>query len=478
MREEGGMTTAGTDLRGFFSVSTLGEIGRRFGWIEKTPDGHYGFMLGETCAGDADDELVPGELHLRHDRELATVISGREEVDRRKAVMVGGGTVGAHVASSLAHEGLFTWTVVDDDEFLPHNAVRHVLCPGDVGVAKARAVAAMIDALLGAAETRYIVANVLGVDTPETPRVGEALAACDVVLDASASVAVSRHLAAGELSSARRTSFFLNPDGTDAVLLVEPSDRAATLRDLEAQYYALVVDQPELRGHLRTEEGRIAYSGACRQATNRMPESRAAALSGLISMELGPAIASAAGFVRVWRTSNGRFASIRADAAQWRKIYAGDWAVLVSEPLMDTLLLRRGQALPKETGGALLGVVDTEAKSIHVCAALSAPSDSRGSPSAFERGVRGLADAIRFAGAETAGQLSYVGEWHTHPESTSALPSPKDLVQLADLARLLDMNGVPAAMLIAGDDGVRLHSGDITGPGIPLTLVRLSEPLS
>ena len=49
-----------------------------------------------------------------------------------------------------------------------------------------------------------------------------ALTNCDLLLDASASVAVGRHLASSEVTDARRISFFFNPAGTDAVLITEP----------------------------------------------------------------------------------------------------------------------------------------------------------------------------------------------------------------------------------------------------------------
>ena len=57
---------------------------------------------------------------------------------------------------------------------------------------------------------------------------------------------------------------------------------------------------------------------------------------------------------------------------------------------------------------------------------------------------------------QSAGQVRYIGEWHSHPPRTTTLPSPTDLVQLDWLASLFDMDTLPALMLIAGESDMRL----------------------
>ncbi|ANY77097.1 hypothetical protein BB934_01750 [Microvirga ossetica] len=470
MQDEAGSTTAGTDLRGFFSRSTVAEIGESIGCLEKSPDGVYGRLLFSSSTGPLDHDLIPGELHIGYDRELATIVSGRESIDQRAVVMVGAGAVGSHVASFLAREGMFSWTVIDDDHFLPHNAVRHVLYPEAVGISKARALASTLDEILAVTDTRYVVANALG-NGPRHEEVQAALASSELIFDASASITVSRHLSAGAPSAVRRMSFFFNPDGTDAVLLVEPADRQSTLRDLEAQHYGMVVQDPHLISHLRMTEERIAYSGACRQATNRMPETRVAALSAAIAMGVKEALDGDDGAVTVWRLADGGMHCIRAHAVKWHRFDVGGWSLSLSYDLKAVLESRRQQALPAETGGVLLGVVDMEARTIHVCSALDAPEDSKGDPAAFERGIAGLREKIGHASAETGGQLTYVGEWHSHPAGHPTTPSLTDLSQLGELARVLDMNGLPGVMAIVGDDGIRIHTAGLLGGDEPLVII-------
>jgi hypothetical protein len=137
----------------------------------------------------------------------------------------------------------------------------------------------------------------------------------------------------------------------------------------------------DLDGHLRASQDNIAYSGACRLATNRMPESRAALLSASISLEIGRALKNEEGKIVVWRTRDGRVDRVQDTAIGWRHLAVADWSVALSEHVVEFVAGRRRAALPAETGGVLLGVLDMEARSIHVGLAFDAPSDSKGDPS-------------------------------------------------------------------------------------------------
>ena len=344
IRNEGATITSGIDLRAFLTAISMAELGVRLGCLDKGPDGTHGQVLGASDDATANDvDLLCSEVHLALDRDLARTVSGHSEPDTRPVTLIGAGAVGSHVANSLAREGLFTWTVIDEDYLLPHNPPRHVLLPAAVGMAKASALASQIDEVLGRPGTsRSIVADILDPVDANFARVNEALASAELIFDGSASVAVGRHLSDLSTVAARRASFFFNPDGTDAVLLAEPRDRSTILRGLEAQYYSMLMESPDLSGHLRTADDRIAYSGACRQATNRMPESRVAALSALIAMEIKEAIADPDGRVVVWRTAGANVRCVRSKAESWERVNFGTWRVLASARPLSGLGIAQG----------------------------------------------------------------------------------------------------------------------------------------
>jgi Prokaryotic E2 family A/Prokaryotic homologs of the JAB domain/ThiF family len=465
------------DLKGFFTTVTIGTLGVALGCLAQSPDGVHASLLSDEDGAAANDiKLACGEVHLALDRTLAATVSGRDAHDSRRVTLVGAGTVGSHVASFLAQEGLFEWNVIDSDYLLPHNIPRHVLAPTFVGWSKARTFADHVDKALGdPRSTGHLVADVMSTDDAVAAEVEGLFAASGIVMDASASVAVSRFVS-GRDGGARCVSFFFNSAGTDAVLQIEPANRSATLRDLEAQHYAMTVALPGLAGHLQAAEDKIAYSGACRQATNRMPESRAALLSSLIATELKDGLRDDVGRVVVWRTADASVTRVSSEPLPWERLFIGDWKVALSSEVTGMLAGKRHAALPAETGGVLLGVLDMVARSIHVAVAFGAPTDSHGDQTEFVRGVVGLRQRIVDATDASGGQLVYVGEWHSHPESHAAKPSRKDALQLAELACMLDANGVPALMAIVGHAGTRVHSASVLA-NASVTVVEINEAL-
>ena len=131
----------------------------------------------------------------------------------------------------------------------------------------------------------------------------------------------------------------------------------------------------------------------------------------------------------------------------------GAWAIAYDDELLSELARLRDSRLPRETGGVLLGIADMSRKSIHVVHALPEPEDSRGSCDGFERGVVGLKAAVSAAVEASLHQLSYAGEWHSHPRRSSPLPSTIDLAQIVWLGNELEHEGLPELMAIAADDG-------------------------
>ena len=290
------------------------------------------------------------------------------------------------------------------------------------------------------------------VTKPDAELVKE-LAEAEVIIDASASVAVSRHLADLQNSNGRRMSVFFNPAGTAVVLLAENSARSVTLRDLEAQYHRLIQTDPALENHLRAAAG-LRYSGSCRTLTNRIPATSAALLSALGARGLVESLKSDAAAVRIWKlTAPGGVDIIERKGAPTHRLTLGAWTITYDDDLLAELTRLRDARLPRETGGVLLGIGDMSRTSIHVAHALPEPEDSRGSPEGFERGVVGLKAAVNAAVEASLHQLSYVGEWHSHPRRSSPMPSTIDLAQIVWLGNELEQEGLPGLMAIAADNG-------------------------
>lgn len=92
--------------------------------------------------------------------------------------------------------------------------------------------------------------------------------------------------------------------------------------------------------------------------------------------------------------------------------------------------------------------------------ACSAPENSKESPSSFTRGAYDSDEVLENCERRTAGVVSYVGEWHSHPPSCEALPSSLDIGQLNFLSSSLQVDGMPAVMMIIADSSIGFYLDD------------------
>lgn len=447
----------GVDHRAFVTVKPAGDVAVALG-IAQPSGGHGRVGYVQAIGGGAPDlaalaaiEVQCAEVHLEFEPDLAARLAGHEAPDGRAAVLVGAGAIGSHLADALSREGRFSWTVIDDDKLLPHNLARHIATGAAVTQPKAAVLAAHINGTFAEAPCAAAINANLFAGEADGAAVEAALSSADLIIDATASLLAARHLS-DHPAGARRASVFFNPAGNAAVLLAEPADRALTLRDLEAQYLGLILRQEGLHDHLGTAAETIAYTGACRAITNRIPETRAAVLSGLAAAGLASAADTDEGAIAVWSlTADGGVRVDRAEVEPVTLFQAGAWQIALDAGLLRRFHELRAARLPAETGGVLYGLVDIPAKRIHLVDASAAPPDSTEAAGEFVRGVSGLAELLDDVRRRTAGQVRYVGEWHSHPPRASARPSAIDGVQIDWLASLMEMDSMPALMVIAAD---------------------------
>jgi Prokaryotic E2 family A/ThiF family/Prokaryotic homologs of the JAB domain len=437
------------DFRAFITTNTAGEIGVLLGVLHANAVGKgYVRAFPETPIAGASLPVAPAQVHFAFDRDLAASIAGVAAADRRKVVMIGAGSLGSQLAMDLAREGAFQWTVVDGDALLPHNMARHALLVDEIGAPKASALARQISALLNEAQSA-IVADVLAPNVDQQKSLDAAFAAASIIIDASASVGVARHLSDLPFA-ARRVCAFFNPSGTAVVLLMEDARRNITLRDLEAQYHRLVLTEPSLAEHLDVAQGGVRYSGSCRSLTNRIPATRAALLSALAARGIADSLLSDDAKVMVCTIgTDGSVSVVRRSGEPVTRAEIGAWCVNYDRGFLDQLSALRDEPLPNETGGAIVGIADFSRNSLHLAHALAQPEDSLGSPTRFERGVVGLAQSIDEVARQSMHQVRYLGEWHSHPRYASARPSDTDIAQLAYLGSELAVDGLPGLMAIA-----------------------------
>jgi len=104
----------------------------------------------------------------------------------------------------------------------------------------------------------------------------------------------------------------------------------------------------------------------------------------------------------------------------------------------------------------LVGFVDHKIKTISIVLAMNAPEDSVSSSDGFVRGIAGVEDQVRECRRRTGQVVSYIGEWHSHPEGCSSQPSSYDCRQLNYLINVMARDGAPAILLIVSGDTITI----------------------
>lgn len=132
------------------------------------------------------------------------------------------------------------------------------------------------------------------------------------------------------------------------------------------------------------------------------------------------------------------------------------WNIKISPTLIEKLYTQRHASLPNETGGVLIGSYDFAHNICYIVDSIDSPSDSEEYPNAYIRGCKGLGDNISRIENITIGNLTYVGEWHSHP-TVSTQPSKDDLFLLSSIKNYTSSHGNPGCMLIVGKGNYSLY---------------------
>jgi len=456
LQRQAGQAAEISDVWAFVTTKSVFDVGRLIGVWDRVSSGKQtsvGLIVPADASrrgGDVGLEVV--RPHFSFSRAIAAQASGAEPVTCR-AVAVGVGALGSQIVMNLVEGGFGIWTVIDDDELMPHNLARHVLPPWCVGMAKAMAVAGLIDACYEEENpTRAVVANVLR-PGEQAKAVDAAFGEAELILDFAASVPVARHLARQVDSSARRASLFLNPRGSDLVCLSEDQKRTITLDCLEMQYCRALIRDEGLSGHLEANTKRARYARSCRDVSFALPTHLMSIHAGIGSQAVRNVMTTADAAINVWRTEAVNCGTVVVDVPVYpvHRATVGDWTLVIDDWLFQTLSELRVAKLPNETGGVLLGTYDLPRKTVYVVDTIPSPPDSEEWPTLYIRGSVGLREKVASITEMTANQLEYVGEWHSHPDGCSCMPSDDDFKVFAWMTDRMSAAGLPALMTIIGE---------------------------
>ncbi|SMD36048.1 JAB domain-containing protein [Reichenbachiella faecimaris] len=432
-------------------LKLVGEAGNQLGWL---PFDNF----------DENDlkeiRVAPLSIYTGFNPQQASVFNGifdKPETEKKMG-LIGCGALGSQLFMNLIRSGYYKWNLIDNDILLPHNLARHTLHSYDVGSSKAEALAFVSNTLLGVNDISWLQENYL---TPKDVKVlDESLGEVDILLDVSASIPVARKLSHDITVKSRIVSIFLNPKGTDLVILAEPSDRSIRLSELEASYYKLVIDTERLHSHIAKDSEDVRYSSSCRDLSAIIEQDNISILAGIGSKFIKKIGGMPNSKIGIWSVQeSGEIITITEDGEGFLAIKENDWNFKLSESAIKKLAKLRTQKLPKETGGILLGFVDFNDSTTYIIDTIPSPSDSREYPNAYYRGIKGIHEKLENIYNWTYGNITYIGEWHSHPVGCSLNMSDDDKTLFKWIEEHMSPLGYPPLMIILGDNAdFKIHN--------------------
>lgn len=447
------------DCRGFLVSATFDELGIKAGALFRPVPGGPVSVVEDLGVGGA--SLAPETawrstitrlVDLRHmpSRAVARWVSGVPDHEADFAgVLAGVGALGSVLADLWTREGWGQWTFIDPDYIAPHNLVRHMATSGAVGYPKVACARAQVAHALGS-ERDTSVPIVAGASDFDRAEVVDALEGAQLLVDASTTIEVPR--AWSERDVPRSASVFFTHTGLSAVLLLEDRGRATRLSSLEGQYYRAIINEPWGEEHLR-KVGQVRVGVGCRDHSALLSFELVKLHAAQLARRLRLAVRSDAALISVW-TLDDETGAIAVDVVEVHETHSADladWQVRWDAGLEIKLRAIRKAALPSETGGVLVGVVDQKLRTITIVDASDAPPDSSADATSFVRGTEGSEDFVSRCEVLTGQMVSYVGEWHSHPAGHTADPSQTDIKLLATLGMRLAEDGAPALIAIVSD---------------------------
>ncbi len=384
-------------------------------------------------------------------RESAAAYSGHDISDI-KYCAVGTGALGSQIVMNLIRSGHGSWTLVDDDHLMPHNLVRHALTSNFTGFLKAEALAIIANTITDPpANNTFLPANVLEPGEHQES-LTDALQKADVILDMSASVTVARYLSRDIDSTSRRASVFVSPTGADLVVLTEDEKRKYKLDQLEMQYYRATATDEALIGHLNSNSNHCRYGQSCRDISAVLSPDCFGLHGAVASSHIRQLSNDPGPQIQIWKSNvKGEITRHEVEVHQPVSHEIGEWTVETDEGLWDKLFGLRQQGLPNETGGVLIGSLDLQRRVVYIVDTIPSPADSVEWPTLYIRGTQGLEPEVRRYQEATGGMLEYIGEWHSHPDHCSTAPSQDDLQVFSWLTAQMNVEGLPAVMMIVGE---------------------------
>lgn len=392
------------------------------------------------------------------DTKLLQQFSGVKRVikETQMIMQIGCGSVGSKVALHLARNGNDNFKLIDEKYFVPNNNARHALFSLSSLNSKVELLQEAMQKI-GLKNIDPVSKNIFDIENFKTTNE-------DIIIDSTASLSVNNYLTT-KLFQGRLIHTSLYNNGTIAFVGIEGKNREVKIVDIISFMYQKCTEDNEIAKRITDTHATYQSIGqGCGSFTTVSSDATisisSAGMSNLIQSKIDN------GF-----DNNGEFWLGLLDdnnlGMSWKKtiiqplslkhikgIDNGDWEIRIFKNVLDNIKIESDKWNDLETGGILIGHISIPTQTIVITGQIEAPEDSIRGKCKFYSGVKGLGEKLKFIEKSSAGMITQLGTWHSHPNSSSN-PSSIDIDSKKKMYQ--DRNDMPTVCLIWGKNDYNVY---------------------
>lgn len=392
------------------------------------------------------------------DTNLLQQFSGANKVTKgnQMIMQIGCGSLGSKIALHLARNGNDNFKLIDEKYFVPNNNARHALFSSSSLNSKVELLQKAMQEI-GLKNINAISKNIFDINDFETTNE-------DIIIDSTASLSANNYLTKKEFEGRLiHTSLYNN--GTIAFVGVEGKNREVKIIDIISLMYQKCTEENEIAKRITDTHATYQSIGqGCGSFTTASSDATisisSAGMSNLIQNKINNGFTDNGEFLLGIMDENNLGISWETTAIQPLNVkhikgsQGEDWEIRIFQNVLDDIKIESKKWNDLETGGILIGHISIPTQTIVITGQIEAPKDSERGKTKFNSGIKGLSDKLKSIEKYSAGMITQLGTWHSHPNSSSN-PSPTDLRSKRKMYE--DRNDMPTVCLISGIDNFQVY---------------------
>jgi integrative and conjugative element protein (TIGR02256 family) len=390
--------------------------------------------------------------------QLLQQFSGSNQVTkgRQMIMQIGCGSVGSKIALHLARNGNDNFKLIDEKYFVPNNNARHALFSLSSLHSKVELLQkAMYE--IGLKDINIFSKSIFDIKNFETTNE-------DIIIDSTASLSVNNYLTKKQFEGRLiHTSLYNN--GTIAFVGIEGKNRGVKIIDIISLMYQKCTEDNEIAKRIINTHATYQSIGqGCGSFTTVSTDATisisSAGMSNLIQNKINNGFSNDGEFLLGIMDDNNLGMSWKSTIIQplsvkhIKGLEDEEWEIRIFQNVLNDIKIESEKWNNLETGGILIGHISIPTQTIVITGQIEAPEDSERGKSKFYSGIKGLSVKLKSIEKSSAGMITQLGTWHSHPNSSSS-PSTIDINSKKKMYK--DRNNMPTVCLIWSKDDYNVY---------------------